>query len=270
MIHLAKLPRSEKKALNAANRGVVAIDFDGTISDTVFETYVQSLKAYQELGGKVKHSPVVEKQYRAARPLITKVEHLFSVWKLIEANPHINFNHIKQEQMNAEFMADAERNKVFSEKFYANRKHMQTQTPEKWVALNKSFPKIAEFIKRARRYNDVYIATAKDKVSIMSLLKRYGIQIPEERIISVEFSKDKRLQLKEISRLSGKSLSKIVLVEDAIEQLKGAKEIGAKGLLYRRGYSTLAQKKEARKMGVAVVDWTRKFDSRRIKHLVRY
>ncbi|MEI7961430.1 MAG: HAD family hydrolase [archaeon] len=135
--------------------------------------------------------------------------------------------------------------------------------------LSKSFPKVAEFVKRVRRYNDVYIATAKDRASIIHLLKRYGINIPQERIISVEFSRDKRLQLKEISRLSGKPLSKIVLVEDAVEQLKGAKEIGAKGLLYRRGYSTLAQKKEARKMGMAVVDWTKQFDSRRVKHLTR-
>ena len=266
---MTKLPKSVKREMSASKRGVVAFDFDGTISDTVLETYIQSLKAYTDLGGKLKHTPVLEKQYRTARPLITKTEHLYTVLRLIDANPQINFNHITQEQMNAQFKADAEKYKAFLEKFYAHRKQMQEKTPKEWIALSKSFPKIAEFIKRVRKYNDVYIATAKDRASVIQLLKIYKIDIPQERIVAVDFSKDKRLQLKEIARISGKPLNKIVLIEDAVEQLKGAKEIGAKGLLYRRGYSTLGQKKEAHKMGMAIVDWTKKFDARRTKRLTR-
>ncbi|MEI7961431.1 MAG: hypothetical protein WCI04_03770 [archaeon] len=129
---MAKLSRAEKRLLSEGKRGVVAFDFDGTISDTVLETYVQALKAYTDLGGKLKHSSAIEKQYRQARPLITKAEHLFSILRLIESNPKINFDHITQEQMNSAFKADAERQKPFLEKFYAHRKHMQEHETKKW------------------------------------------------------------------------------------------------------------------------------------------
>ena len=81
--------------------------------------------------------------------------------------------------------------------------------------------------------------------------------------------KDKREQLKEISKRSGVPLHKIVLVEDSIEQIKAARSIGAKAVLYKRGYSTLAQKKEARKSRVPLVDWTKRFDSRKLKRMAR-
>ena len=266
---MAKLLRAQKRELSSSKRGVVAFDVDGTIGDTAHECYIQTMKAWPEVGGKTKPSFKVEKQFLEARPLITKRDHFFTVMRLIEENPNIDFNKVTQKQMNEAFAKDASKTSHFSEIYIKHREQMVREDPVRWARLNKSFPKIAEFIKRVRRNNEVYLATTKDRKSTIELLARYGIRIAEDHVLAVDFSKDKKEQLKEISRRSGKPLSKIVLVEDAIEQVKAARSIGVKAVLYKRGYSTLGQKKEARKMGVPIVDWTKKFDSRKVKRMAR-
>lgn len=266
-----------KRAASAQKRGVIAVDVDGVVADTAYECYIQSIKTWVEVGGKLKHSPEVQRQFLAARPLITKREHFFTVLKMIEENPRINFNFVTQEQMNARFKANAKAAEPFSQKYLINREAMMKADRPAWRKLNPSFPKIVEFINRARQYGDVYIATTKDRASVFELLRHYRISltgnpknpIPEDRVIAVDFSKDKGEQLKEIARRSGRPINKVILVDDAIEQIKRAHEVGAKGLLYSRGYSTLRQKKEARKMGVSEIDFKKKFDARRLKNLMR-
>jgi phosphoglycolate phosphatase-like HAD superfamily hydrolase len=267
---MAKLPKSVKREMNASKRGVVALDFDGVIGDTAYECYIQTMKAWPEVGGKTKPSAQVEKQFLQARPLITKREHFFTVMRMIEENPRINFNNVTQAQMNAGFKADAERAKTFDQIYQRYREEMIRNDNARWNKLNRSFPKIAEFIKRVRRGNDVYIASTKTRGSIKELLARYRIDIPDNHILASEDAKDKAVMLRIISERSGKPMHKIVLVEDAIEQVKVARGAGAKAVLYRRGYSTRGQKKEAKRMGVPIVDWTKQFDSRRINRMVRH
>ncbi len=259
---------AETNAGGNSKRGVVAFDFDGVIGDSVYECYIQSLKAGKDIGMKVNHSALIEKQFREARPLITKAEHFFTIMRMIEHNPKINFNFVTQEQMNSAFKADAQKAQEFLEKFKAHRSEMQKISPREWAALNKSFPRMAKFVRDSSRKNDVFIATTKDKKSVMELLSRYGIHIPEKNIIAVEFSKDKTKQLQEISRLSGKPMKSIVLVEDAIEQIKAARSVGAKAVMAPWGYSTLKQKKEARRGKVPIIGTTKR-DVRRIAKIAR-
>ncbi|VVB75448.1 Phosphoglycolate phosphatase [uncultured archaeon] len=266
---MAKLPRSVKRAMNSERRGVVAFDFDGVIGDTAYECYVQTMKAWADVGGKTKPSAQVEKQFMQARPLITKRDHFFTVMRMIEENPRINFNNLTQGQMNAGFRADATKAKQFDEIYQRHREEMIKNDNARWNRLNRSFPKIAEFIKKVRRGNDIYIASTKTRGSILELLKRYKIDIPASRVLASEDAKDKAQMLKIISERSGKPLNRIMLVEDAIEQVKVARGTGVKAVLYRRGYSTTAQKKEAKRMGVPIVDFTKKFDSRRVNRMVR-
>jgi len=266
---MARLLKSEKRVASNAKKGVVAVDFDGVLGDSVYECYVQSLKACKDIGLPLTHSSVLEKQFREARPLITKGEHFFSVMKMIHENPKINFNNVTQNQMNEAFKRDAEASKGFLERFYAHRKEMQATNPKGWVALNRSFPRVAKMMKGLSRRNEVYIATTKDKKSVMELLARYGIHVPEARIISVEFSKDKRVQLAEISKRSGKPMKSIVLVEDALEQVKAARSVGAKAVLAPWGYSTLKQRAEARKLQKVPLIRATKRDVRRISRISR-
>jgi len=237
----------------AKQKGVIAFDFDRVIGDSVKECYVQSVKAYADVGSELKANQAVERKFREARPLITKVEHFFTVMRLIEQNPRIRFSKLNQADFNREYAKDETRASEFTKRFYARRQEMQKTAPREWLALQGAFPGVARIIKKIQKSNQVFIATTKDKASVAELLRSYGIQIPEQNILAREFSLDKREQLKEIARKAGVQPNQIILVEDAVEQLKKVSEIGARGVLARWGYSTKAQKREARKERIPII-----------------
>ena len=234
-------------------KGVVVFDFDGVIGDSVRECFVQSLNAYADLGGRVATSKAVEKAFRSARPLITKTEHFITVLRLIQENPRIDFNKMSQQQFDAEHRKDAGNAGRFAERFYAHREQMRAISPKEWLALQKSFPKIAKFVAKVQKKNQVFIATTKDKKSVTELLRVYGIRIPEKNIVTKEFSKDKKQQLREIARRAGVSIREVLLVEDAVAQLRQASKIGVRGVLASWGYSTKAQRKEAKGEGIPLM-----------------
>ncbi len=236
-----------------AKNGVIAIDFDGVIGDSVKECFVQSVKAYSNLGGKIKTTAETEKQFREARPLTTQPEQFLSVLRLMEQNPKIDFRQMTQQTMNNEFQKDKKRGKLFNQKFKEHRKEMQKISPKEWFALQRSFPRVAKFVRKLQAGNKVFIATTKDSKSVSDLLKRYGISIPEKNIVAREFSSDKRKQLQEIAFRAGVPIKKIVLLDDAIEQVRGAREIGAKGIIAPWGYITRGQQKQAKKERIPII-----------------
>ncbi len=234
----------------AKKKGVVAFDFDGVIGDSVFECFVQSVKAFNDLGGKTKQDRRTERAFREARPLITKAEHFFTVMRLIQENPGIKFGKMSQANFEAALKADANNLGRFSKRFYEHREEMKQVSRAEWIKLQKSFPKAAKLVAAAQKGNQVFIATTKDKKSVAELLAAYGIKIPESHILAKEFSKDKKDQLREIARIAGVEPRQIVLVEDAVKQIRDVRQIGVKGVLVRWGYSTKGQRKVARKKGV--------------------
>lgn len=233
--------------------GVITIDFDGVIGDSVKECFVQSVKAYADLGGKIQENNETERKFREARPLITQVEHFLTVMRLIEQNPNIDFGKITQREMNEEFKKDKEKATQFDQRFKQHRKKMQMISHGEWLRLQKSFPRVVKFVRKLQAGNRVFIATTKDAKSLAVLLKRYGINIPETNILTKDFSADKTEQLKEIAKRAGVPINRVVLVEDAIEQVHAAKQIGAKGVLVNWGYNTQGQRKEAKKERIPII-----------------
>ena len=104
----------------------------------------------------------------------------------------------------------------------------------------------------------------------MDLLKSYGINIPESNIFSKEFSKDKAIQLKEIAKRAKVPVSQIVLVEDALKQAQKARSMGAKAVIVPYGYSTLKQRREAKKRGISSLNpSSKKKESKKLSRMIR-
>jgi len=250
--------------------GVVAFDFDGVIGDSVYECYVQSMKAAKDLGMGVNSSAKVEKVFREGRPLITKPEHFYTILRLAKEHPEINFEMMSQAKFDLEFKKDAKKAEPFLERFYHHRAEMQKISPKEWVALQKSFPKIARFIAHVARGHRVYIATTKNQSAVVDLLARYGIHLSTDRILSKDFSKDTNAQLKEISRRAKVPVGQIVLVEDALKQAQKARSMGAKAVIVPYGYSTVKQRKEAKKAGIPSLNpGAYKKESKKISRMIR-
>ncbi len=233
-------------------KGVVAFDFDGEIGDSVKECFVQAMKAHQEMGGRLRPEKWVEKKFREGRPFVTVVENFSTVLQLIEQNPKIQFNRLTQTEFNAVHRQNPQAS-TFAKRFYDHRKQMQTREPREWRDLQREFPRIARLVRGLQKKNEVFIASTKDKKSVQDLLTTYGIRIPENRILSRDFSADKNAQLAEIAKRAGVHPHEIILVEDSLEQLQNARKIGVSGVMARWGYSTKAQKREARKENIPII-----------------
>lgn len=232
---------------------IIVFDFDGVIGDSAYECYVQSIKAFGDVGGKLEDSKKAEQKFRQARPFVKVAEDYDVVLRMIEKNPEINFDEIAQadfEKAKGSFRQDFAK---FKERFLASRKEMQAKDENAWYALQKDFPGVVKSINKLAEKFKVVIGTTKDKASTAKLLKFYGANISEEDIVSKEIFDDKTKQMKYISIKYDMPLENLVFVDDMLEQLRPVVGIGVKPVMADWGYSTKAQKEIAMKEGIPLV-----------------
>jgi phosphoglycolate phosphatase-like HAD superfamily hydrolase len=234
---------------------IVAFDFDGVIGDSVYECYVQSLKAFKDLGGTVKDSKEVEKAFRKARPFVKIAEDYDAVLRMIEADKTIDFDKVSSSQFKAAQEKYKAEGAKFKDKFMAYRKDMQTKAEGEWFKLQGDFPGVVKVI---NGYIDkgvkMVVATTKDKASIAKLFKQYGCKIKEEDIVSRELFEDKRKQIKFISLKYDVPVNRIFFIDDMLEQVRLVEQTGAKTAMVSWGYSTEGHRKEAKESGIPVME----------------
>jgi phosphoglycolate phosphatase-like HAD superfamily hydrolase len=234
---------------------VIAFDFDGVIGDSVYECYVQSLKGFKDLGGKVTDSKDVEQTFRKARPFVKVAEDYVVVLRMIEANPKIDFDSVSQKEFDEAKNKYKEDFQKFKEKFMGYRTDMQKKDEVGWFKLQKDFPSVVSNVnKLIEKGYKVVIATTKEKGSIVKLLKQYKCNIKDEDIISKEIFEDKSKQIKFIALKYDVPKEKIVFIDDMIEQIKIVQKTGAQTAMADWGYSTKKQRDEARLEGVPMVE----------------
>ena len=232
---------------------IVALDFDGVVSDSVYECYVMAMKAFRDLGGKLTESSEIEKEFKKARSLVKVAEDYYVILKMIEENPKIDFDSITNEKFNAEKEKYKQKFEEFNKKFYQHRSEMQKKDEHGWYNLLREMPGVAKETKKIMKKKKVVIATTRDRDSTAKLLKNYGIEIAPEDIVSKEVFPDKRDQLRVISVKYNVPIKNIILVDDLLDQVKSVKGIGAKAAMADWGYSTPTQRKEAKKEGIPVI-----------------
>jgi phosphoglycolate phosphatase-like HAD superfamily hydrolase len=234
---------------------LIAFDFDGVIGDSVYECYLQSIKGFKELGGKLTDTKEVEKSFRKARPFVKVAEDYDVVLRMIEANPKIDFDSVTQKDFeNAKAKNKADYAK-FKELFLANRKAMIAKSESDWFKTQADFPGVVKNInKLIDKGYKIVIATTKDKPSVAKLLKQYKSNIKEEDIVSKELFEDKAKQLKFISLKYDVPAKDILFVDDMVEQVKIVKTLGVPVVMADWGYSTKKQRDEAQMNGIPLVE----------------
>jgi len=100
---------------------------------------------------------------------------------------------------------------------------------------------------------EVVIATTRDRASVSAILEKQGIIISSPKIISREFSIDKREQMKFIAREFGVSFEEIFFTDDILGHLKLVASLGVNVVLASWGYSNRQQLSEAREEGIPVL-----------------
>ncbi len=229
---------------------VIALDFDGIISDTENECYIICIPAFRRMGEVIDDNPYVRSEFRKARPYVKHADCYYTVLKILQ-DPKASFDTISFSEFAKIRNKNKERGKEFHKLFYEERAKLQ-QNMNEWLKLNPSYSSIPKIIKNLMNMFHIVIVSAKDKKATKLLLESYGLHIGDENILAKEFSMDKRDQMRFISDKFHVAFDKIIFVEDNLEQLLTVKELGVKLILASWGYNTEEQKKETKKLGISV------------------
>ena len=239
--------------MNTHRIKLVAFDFDGVIAETLNEWYFLGLKAFNHMGGDLPSSKEVEDSFRQARSFLKNAEDCYFVFQSIKEG-RVDFHTMTQERFNQ--LAQPffkEEGTAIAKDIYTRRAELREKDEVNWLKLFSVFPNMTSVLKKVMDRHEVVIATTRDRASVSAILEKRGILIHNPKIISREFSIDKREQMKFITKEFGVSFEEIFFIDDILGHLKLVASLGVHVVLASWGYSNKQQLSEAKEKGIPVL-----------------
>lgn len=251
---------------------ILALDFDGVIVDSVLDSLFVGHNTYLRLYGrevkknfggelftfenweKIKRNYQKEiKYYRTLRPYIRGATDYGLIQKLMEEKKVIE----SQEEF------DNYRNSVdfdfedYEKEFYKERERLQNIDYRAWFNLEPPYPKIIQGMKKLLEEEiKIVIATSNRRKAIMKSFtpEYFGFTIDPKDILDKRFGEDKSEQMRHIVKFYKVNFEDIYFVDDQVSHLIQTRPLGIKVILAGWSYATEAQKEEARKQDILVIE----------------
>ena len=249
---------------------VLALDFDGVISNSAPEAFVVSLRTYaalrpgsalaahaETLAGPgappdavVRAAPLYA-PFVDAMPLGNRAEdYAVVLHALEEARPlpdQASYDAWRAQQ-------DPTWLRLFHERFYAVRDALSDADPEGWSALVPPYPELIALLHRRAGDAALAIATAKDRRSVQTLLARYGVAdlFPPERVLDKETGTSKTAHLAALQARVDLPFRDITFVDDKVNHLDLTAPLGVRCALAAWGYNGPRERQLARSHGYLV------------------
>ncbi len=240
---------------------IYALDFDGVICDSAWETGMAGWKTAAQLWPEMQTQPTdnLLHKFRFARPILeTGYEAVLIIYLLHQG--------VEPEEILASFVT--EKPKLLQRLdldithlknlFAATRDHWIAEHIEEWVALNPLFAGVKEQLQQWVATDSCYILTTKQERFVKLILAANDITLPAERIFGLDRNASKDQILLELSQ---KHLdSTLRFIEDRLPALISVQQHpelqGIELQLAAWGYNTSLDHKEARQHGIAVIELT--------------
>jgi len=242
---------------------VLALDFDGVISDSAREAFGVALRTFADLDPAAKlaslaSDPLPEAHpdlydlFLASMPLGNRAEDFGVVLSAAAAGAPLESQDAYDSYRNG---LDSSWLEAFHSHFYEVRTLWSERDREQWLALMAPYPAILELLRRRSSDVELAIATAKDGASVAALLERYGVAdlFPSERILDKETGVDKRAHLQLLSERLACPLSELTFVDDKVNHLESVAPLGVRCGLATWGYNGLREQERAREFGYRVL-----------------
>jgi phosphoglycolate phosphatase-like HAD superfamily hydrolase len=139
----------------------------------------------------------------------------------------------------------------FRERFYETRALLRQRDPARWNSLLGPYPDFVEIVRRRAADVRLAIATAKDRTSVRLLLDDYGIAdlFPDEMLVDKEAGRSKRSHLAILERRLSIPYEQIVFVDDKVNHLDDVASLGVGRVLAAWGYNGEREHQLARESG---------------------
>ena len=249
---------------------LLALDFDGVISNSAPEAFVVSLRTYaalrphsalvslaQKLDGPgappdsaVRASPLYA-PFVDAMPLGNRAEDFAVILRALdEARPLPD--QASYDAWRAEL--DPAWLRLFHERFYGVRDALADADPEGWSALMPPYPELIALLRRRAGDAALAIATAKDRRSVQTLLARYGVAelFQPERVLDKETGRSKTAHLAALQSRFDLPFGDITFVDDKVNHLDRAAPLGVRCALAAWGFNGPREQQLARSHGYLV------------------
>ena len=251
---------------------ILALDFDGVIVDSVLDSLFVGRNAYLRLYGpgkkkyfggelfafenwgetKKQHQEEI-KYYRTLRPYIRGATDYGLIQKLLEEKKVIRS---QEEFDNYREKADFDFEN-YEKEFFKERERLQSIDYRAWYNLEPPYPKAIEGIKKLlEEGTKIVIATSNRRKAIARSFtpEYFGFFIPPKDILDKRFGEDKSEQMKHIVKSYNIKFEEIYFVDDQVSHLIKTRPLGVKVFLAGWSYATKAQKEEARKQNIPIIE----------------
>jgi len=256
---------------------ILAVDFDGVISDSALKSLFVSHNAYcqyfgseakRNFGGKLftfENWEEIQRQYKKEmdyyhrlRSYLELPGDFFIIIKIIEEQVQI-----KDQQ---EFIAYRNQlqfdHQFFRELFFQEKERWQKKSFRKWFFMSPVFNEVVKGIQRFLQAGQkVVIATSNLGEAIHPAFQQeyLGFEIDIEDIFDKNFGKYKAEHMQAIAKKYGAKLNKIYFIDDQLSYLKGTDALGVHVFLAGWGYCSESQKEEAKKEKITVIEEEKDF-----------
>lgn len=229
---------------------LVALDFDGTLWDSVHECFILTREAYEKLGWAFPSIDGLEETFTRARFFARTGDDFYLLIKWIEEHPDRDPLTMTPEEEETLRKTNGNR-MVFEKAFYAAREEWREKRFQEWCDLQKPYPGMVEQLRKIqKRFSRAVISTTKDAESVKKLLAIYNITLD---VLGREITVDKAKQMNVIASTYRTPLNQIIFVDDLLDHVRLVKSLGVKGALAGWGYGNPRQKEEAAKLGIPVL-----------------
>jgi phosphoglycolate phosphatase-like HAD superfamily hydrolase len=228
---------------------VLALDFDGVVWDSVNECFESACVAYQNL-----HQvdcKKLEKPFRAGRWLVRCGGDFYVVLKMALENADRNWEHVTKAEFTALKEANSDQVKAFETEMYRVRADRQKKDPDGWAASQKPYQGFVDQLPELKEaFQEIVLTTTKDEASAALLLGTAGIKMS---IWGREHGVHKGEQINDLCSRRQVSATRIVFIDDLLDNLEQVRPTGAHAFLASWGYNTPDEQRAASEAGYGVL-----------------
>ncbi len=246
---------------------LLALDFDGVISDSASEAFVVASRTFREMRPASRLGAELASDCAAARAEVLAHPLYPAFLELVPLGNRAEDYGVMLDALEAgarlpdQAAYDAWRDRIdrewlrsFHKRFYRVRATLAEADAAGWEALLPPYPRLPAVLRRRSGEVLLAIATAKDRRSVAKLLRSYGIEdlFPEGRVLDKETGISKADHLAHLHAELGIPYAEMAFVEDKVNHLDAVAPLGVRCALAAWGYNSERELRHALARGYLV------------------
>jgi phosphoglycolate phosphatase-like HAD superfamily hydrolase len=246
---------------------LLALDFDGVISNSAPEAFVVALRTYvvmkektalrdpsARVSGEAAPALGVVRGHELYRPFLelmplgNRAEDYAVILAAVESGRELSDQAAYdafREGIDLRWLRD------YHKRFYQLRARLSSSDPEGWLRLMSPYESFLDVLRRRKNDAVLSVATAKDRGSVRKLLRAYGIDdlFSEDHVLDKETGVSKSAHLEHLQGKSGWQFSDMTFVDDKVNHLDDVGRLGVRCALATWGFNGPREEVLARAAG---------------------